>query len=354
MNHLETLILALMKRKAESKSDQPDSDGSSTSPLGLEPTPPMVQDGIGMSPSTKARKETLLKEKSTELVQKQLSADYRTNSGMLKLFKQVSGNSDDAGNPVATSRPPINLHISSSTSSKGLLGGLIPLPGPSLSQRTLTDSFSSQRNLVPTLSHQSLFGEKPNPKTLNAKRSFSRTYSDVLARQEAGNEPVSRLLEPKEDDGHGILNQTHSLGSDISDSQPYSPVVTYALDSPGRQDLLTSLSPRSSDTQPSKSPVSFPDTEDLLVAHSASPRGGFLVEDPNRLSIESGSTVRTSDTIKKEDPKRKPPLPESRSSFSLSNFSLRPFARNDNKSPVPRPNLSTITEGLADSLFLIF
>jgi hypothetical protein len=357
MNHLETLILALMKRKTESKKRiDLDSRGHSRSPIGLEPTPPFVQVEINVSPLAEGRKGILSKEKSAHLVQKQLSSDSRTNSGMLKLFKQVSGDSDGADSG-ATSQATITPQISSSTSSKGLLGGLIPSPAPSLSQRNLIgvggSSLSqrnlvgpsqSQKNLIPTLSHKSLFGDKPNPKTLNAKRSFSRTYSDLLARQEAGNEEVSRLLEHKEDDDDehdGRFEKTHSLGSDLSDSQPYSPAATYRPDSPDRLDRLKSLSPR----ETKKSPISFSDSEEIPITLPLS-SNGFPPEDQNRLSIESESTVKTSDTIKKEEPKRKPPLPDSRSSFSLSNFSLRPFTRND-KSPTPlRPNLSTITEGL--------
>jgi hypothetical protein len=377
LNHLETLILALIKRKNENKKkiDILDLDGSSTSPEALRPTPPPPPPPLPARPpppapapapatvsqitEAESRNGNSLKDlKSTHLFQKQISADSRSNSGMLKLFKQVSGKSDDAETGTTTHPSmAITPQISSSTSSKGLLGGLIPSPASSLSQRSLMRGSSlSQRNLIePSLSHRSLFGENLNPKTLYPKRSFSRAYSDVLARQEAGNDVMSRLLEhggdgeDGEEEEGGRSNKTHSLGSDLSDNQVYLPAVNSRTESPCGRDRLKSPIPRLNETKPSKS-SSLSDSEDIPIALSKS-SNGFPVEDPNRLSIESTSTVKTSDTVKKDDPKRKPPLPESRSSFSLSNFSLRPFARIDNKSPTPvRPNLSTITEGLILSL----
>lgn len=76
------------------------------------------------------------------------------------------------------------------------------------------------------------------------------------------------------------------------------------------------------------------------------------IEELNRLSIgnDSTSTVKTSDTVKKDDTRRKSGNSETRSSFgNLSNFTLKRdglFSRSDNKSPT-RPNLATITEGIS-------
>ena len=78
----------------------------------------------------------------------------------------------------------------------------------------------------------------------------------------------------------------------------------------------------------------------------------------NRLSIgnDSVSTVKTSDTIKKDDSRRKSGSSETRTSFgNLPSFSLKRdvFSRSDNKSPT-RPNLATINEGIRNDKFFSY
>jgi hypothetical protein len=316
-NHLESLILALMKRKSES-------DEVVGTDLPREPRAVEEKDvNLKSSPPSETRKG--------QLVQRQLSNESTSSTGALKLFKQVSGTSDDTPSSASkTSKPPMHPTITSSSSSKGLGGGLIPtqLPSP--------------------LSQRSLGGDaKQNPKTLNQKRSFSRTYSDVLARKE---ELMSILVaDHKEDDDEteGKYKTLNSMGSDLS--EPYSPAITYVPHSPDllstRKELLSGADPSQQLSRDNRSSTSLSDPDDLPAAFSKS-QNGFSPDDLNRLSIGSESTVKTSDTLKREDSKPKPPL-ESRGSFSLSNFSItRPFSRADNKSPIPgRPNLATITEG---------
>jgi hypothetical protein len=304
-SHLESLILALMKRKSDIEAVK----ASVTHEMEILREP----------------KQVFPIRDEPQIVQRQLSNDSAT--GALKLFRQVSGNSDENAAVTRVSKPPMHPMVSSS-SSRGLIGGVIPA------------------QLPPTLSQRSLGADtKQNPKTLNQKRSFSRTYSGVLARQEE----LKSIIHKEEDgaEAGGKFKTLSSLGSDLSDNQPYSPAATYVPTSPeimskarkgpssgmDRKELLSKENPSSTSLSDDENPIAFPKSSN---SH----------EDLNRLSLGSESTVKTSDTLKRDDPKQKPLEP--RNSFSISNLvSLtRPFGRSDNKSPVPgRPNLATITEG---------
>lgn len=302
--HLESLILALMQRKA---------DYEKTRASGLLLT-------VETSTSAAVDEVKLTKEKSVHF-RKQYSKDSSISTSVSKLFNQMSGDSDDPVDRVenvSTSRTPMPPRVgSSNSSSRMLLGGLVVSP-------------PSTKNIL---------GDWQNPRTLNQKRSFSRTYSDVLSKQEA--EVKSRVSDQKDNAGGEKLHKSLSLASDTT--EPYSPAREYVQSSP---ELEKDKSKSFGDKNSSGSFSSFLDQEDVPITQSKS-SSSIPIDELNRLSIESGSTVKTSDTIKREDaPKRKPPLPESRSSFSLSNFSLsRPFTRSDKSPPRERPNLSTITEG---------
>lgn len=158
--------------------------------------------------------------------------------------------------------------------------------------------------------------------------------------------------------------------SDMSgDDLTYSPVGPYVPDSPdmfsnsnsktngSSKSIGNRIRTTSEGKLSSKSSTSLSDVEENFPSNDPSQK--LPLEELNRLSIgnDSTSTVKTSDTIKKEDTRRKSGNSEGRSSFgNLSNFSLKRdilFSRSDNKSPT-RPNLATITEGNHHTLYILF
>ncbi len=155
---------------------------------------------------------------------------------------------------------------------------------------------------------------------------------------------------------------TRQTDSDISGDDVYSPVGPYIPDSP---DFFSRKGATANTTRPTNRPrgsfesssksiqtVNEMDESNFLHPDNSNPADMNPVPDPNRSSVgneSATSSVKTSETLKKDDSRRKSTnsTENSRGSFgSLSNFSLKReglFSRGD-KSPT-RPNLSTITEG---------